>query len=207
LGGREGSTVAKNVDSTAAIFGTINEAGDTVIRLDPDTRGLIVVSWEHYLIHTNYLNAVLYTDSTVAKDGNSDIVIRVAPEKSLHMHRAKFWGEGSCLFQIITDFEWDDQTGDVLSPINFNFYQPPTVLSEFRHNPDITGGDIKYSQLMPGGKSSGDGDYRVGADHEIAYEWILDPGSELLIRVVNISGAASIISGQLNVFEDLDIGD
>jgi hypothetical protein len=198
--------VAKNVDHLVAIFGTIEEAGDTRIRIDAETRSLVVVSWEHYLIHQGFFYAILHNCPDVPDTGYADLVIRTSPIHSLHTLRAQWWAEGTALLQVWAGFEFDDETGTPLIPFNMNFGAPNELQAEFWANPDITGGAVAFEQIMPGGVISpfgaGQFDSRTGSHHEIAYEWGLPADTVAMVRIINKSGGASDISWQLNSFEN-----
>jgi hypothetical protein len=198
--------VAKYVDSTVAIFGTVDEAGDTRIRLDPETRGLVTVPWEHYLIHKGLMYAALYTTLDVADGDYTDLVIRTSPIHTLHTFKARWWAEGTALLEVWAGFEFDDETGTEFEPFNMLFGAPSELQARFWVDPDVTGGVAAFSQIMPGGTISpfgaGQFDSRTGSFHEIAYEWVLPADFEAMVRITNLSGGASGISGQLNSYEN-----
>jgi len=191
--------VARYVDSVVAICGSAKEAGDAWVRVDEHTRSLVISNFEHYLIHSGFFFAVMYTAKDVPNDGFMDLVIKASEEREVHALRARWWSVGDALLEAYGGVKIGDDEIGVIQPVNMLFGAAREMSARFWGDPDISDpGTLAFTQYLPGGTHP----RRCGGLHEIAYEWVLPRGGDVLIRTHNISGAAGHMAFQINVFED-----
>lgn len=195
--------MAKLVDATVAIYGTRNEPGDVAIKIDPDTGSLVVVSWEHYLIHQGKMYAAAYFHEAVPNDDFADMVLIACPHHSLHAFTAKWKSEGKAWLWLYGAPEIEPRTGTEVVANNMLFGAGNNSTTVIIADPVVNDpGVLAHRQLMAGGMKGPAFDARVGGHHEINHEWVLPANGSVLVRVQNKSGAPADISWQMNFFED-----
>jgi len=193
--------MAKNVDSVVAIFGTVKDAGDTKIRIDPETGSLVIVPWQHFLIHKGLLYAAAYMHESISKNGVADMIVSACPNHSLHVFSAKWVSGGKAHLELYGAPVWEEGTGTEIYASNMLFGSPNTSTTLIIADPVLTSpGVLAHKQLMAGGVLP----YLYGGHHEIAHEWVLPAGGKVLVRIRNLANTTVDISWQLNFFENGD---
>lgn len=188
--------MAKNVDHTVAIMGSVAEAGDTWIRVDPETSALVTISWENYLIHKGMLYTIAYMHFDVPDDGNADLIVAVGG-KMLHTFKARWWSDGKSHLTLYGGTEYSG--GVEIEPVNMLVGTNGGLETKFFAGPVVSDvGDPLFPQLLPGGVQP----FKYEGYHEIAYEWVLPANAPaFMVRVTNKSGTPSDIAYQLVSYE------
>lgn len=190
--------MGKYVDSTVAIFGTAEEAGDTVIRLDPETGALVTVPWEHYLIHKGLLYSISHFSASVAKDAYTDFVVLVG-DRSLHVFKGRWWTTGTAYMDLYGGVQMTPDTGTRLMPVNMHIPLDGGLRTRFYADPDLVSpGVLSIKTLIPGGIHP----WLTGGYHEFAFEYVVHPEIPMLVRVTNKAGVEADISWQIIAYED-----
>lgn len=190
--------MAKFVDGTCAIFGTIDEAGDTRIRVDPATKALVVINWEKYLTHQGELWSVSYLHRDVPDGGYADSITIPCAEHIMHVSRARWWSTGEAILYM-HPLPTIGDLGDPILPANFSIGGSTHIVgAEFYSDPEVIDpGPIGFEGMLPGGFAGPAFDNRSGGYHEIVAEWQIYPGvGPILGRLQNLSGAPANIAWQ-----------
>lgn len=180
--------MAKHVDHTVAIFGTVREAGDTKIRVDPETNALVTIPWEIYLIHGGYLHSIAYSFLDVPKGGLSNMVV-AAVGGHLHVTKAMWVATGHCRLRLYGGPTYSG--GTYVTPSKMKVGTPGSLLSNFVFGPAVSDlGTYVHTQVMP-----------EGVRHNTADEWILPKDGSVLVSIENVSGKVIDIGVSMVAYE------
>lgn len=167
--------------------------------VDEITGALSTIPVVHHEVHEGETFTVSWYSASVANNGVLAILLQVGNTHSPHMTFIVACG-GHCQMELV---ENPTVTAEGTPLVISNMHRQGGGASSCtaHHTPTVAGGDVLLNVAEPGGE----GPKATGSTTRANTEWILHRNMAYLVRGTNRSGAAQIMSVQLEWYEESTI--
>lgn len=198
-GNAESLSVVADGDSTTElkgiyVFGKDSDGNISPVRIDKESKGLIVISTEHAKIHAG-VSFERHIDSNDANVATINVAFKTGPAGEVNLIQG-FSASDTVLFEIIEGATWTQGSGTALtiSNINRNFGASLLILEDknqvaftasnevIQDVTGVAGGTIFERQLTYQPKQQG------GTTRQQQHEWEFKPDTTYILRVTQTSG-------------------
>ena len=145
----------------------------------------------------------LYTGSFVSRAvaNNASVSVRVTAGLLTELLKIGFIGTGELQVDIYEGSTYS-AAGTALTIQNRNLLSANSCAAAAHSNPTTSAlGTYHYTRIIPAGSGQGQGGIRAGALSDDSYDFLMNPNSDLLFVITNISGAAADVNAVFTLSE------